>query len=585
MGKCCCLVFIAIVALVVGGVSIGVPLALNAVKEKVNDLLGDGAVNNACQATSYPATCNQTLAGGNYTADTGGVTRHSLRMAESGVNATLESVLHLNSTNPNVTAAADVCVEALSLCKDELEAASATLLSSDLAARRQALDDLKAWVSAALELHTTCIDAVLEVSPSDRVHLQQVSTHTDQLLSNALAFINALAAYGDDLLAWRPTGFSLPDGMDLSHLPKIPGLRNRRLLSHPTTPDDRHSLPDWVSETDSPPRWMDSQTQRRLLTMPPTSYDVVVAKDGSGNYTTIQDAVDAHSENFVRLTIYIKAGVYNEQVIVPKTAKFLTFIGDGDRTVITGSRNVALMAGMTTYRSATLIVSGRGFIGRSFKVENTAGALGHQAVAFRGTADKIAMYQVTFDGYQDTLYAHSYRQYYRECTISGTVDFIFGNAAASFQSCKIIAKQTTLLGQRNTYSAQGRTDAHQSTGLSFQNCLFDATPEVKSNTTFYKTYLGRPWKAYSVCVIMKSELMDHIDSTGWLPWNTTDFGLHTSFFGEYHNYGPGSSYNSSRVPWSHQISSGSTADEYQAINFIRARKWVTGYDIPLTESL
>lgn len=218
-------------------------------------------------------------------------------------------------------------------------------------------------------------------------------------------------------------------------------------------------------------------------------------------------------------------------------------------------------------------------------MENTAGALGHQAVAFRGTADKIAMYQVTFDGYQDTLYAHSYRQYYRECTISGTVDFIFGNAAASFQSCKIIAKQTTLLGQRNTYSAQGRTDAHQSTGLSFQNCLFDATPEVKSNTTFYKTYLGRPWKAYSVCVIMKSELMDHIDSTGWLPWNTTDFGLYTSFFGEYHNYGPGSSYNSSRVPWSHQISSGSTADKYQAINFIRARKWVTGYDIPLTESL
>lgn len=233
------------------------------------------------------------------------------------------------------------------------------------------------------------------------------------------------------------------------------------------------------------------------------------------------------------------------------------------------------------YCSDSAVVQGDGFIGKSFKVENTAGANGHQACAYRGTADKLAFYKVTFDSWQDTMYVHTFRQFFRECTIRGTVDFMFGNAAASFQNCNIVAKKTTLLGQQNTYSAQGRTDPHQNTGLTYQNCTFDGEAALKSNTTNYKTYLGRPWKAYSVCVIMKSELMGHIDSTGWLPWNTSTFGLYTSYFAEYANTGAGSGL-SQRVSWSHPITSASFADKYQANNFVQASSWVS---VPLTTTL
>lgn len=98
---------------------------------------------------------------------------------------------------------------------------------------------------------------------------------------------------------------------------------------------------------------MDAGTRRHLL-QTTAKYDVVVAKDGSGQYKTIQAAVNAYKVNKNRVVIYIKAGVYNEQVIVPKKAESLTFVGDGDSTVITGNRNVALMKGMTTFLSATL---------------------------------------------------------------------------------------------------------------------------------------------------------------------------------------------------------------------------------------
>lgn len=573
MGKCCCLVFVLIVAMVILGVSIGIPLAVKKAKEKINK-----AQNSVCEATSYPATCNQTLAGGNYTAtDSRSVTRYALQSTNTGVNQTWDQVLSLNGTNPNITFALDVCSETLGLSQEQIQAALTELQSFNATSRQEAMDNIKAWVSAAMELHTTCIDAVLEVSNAQGLVLQQQANHTDQLFSNALAFVNAMAQYGDDLTTWKNTAFSFVgdlSGLDNVHIPPVPGFGNRRLLSQ--------ASPDWMSETDSLPGWVDAQTQRHLLQT--NSYDVMVAQDGTGNFDTIQAAVDARKVNNARWVIYVKAGTYKEQVSVPKGCKFLTIVGDGDATIITGSRSVALTPGMTTFRSATLIVAGDGFIGKSFLVQNTAGAAGHQAVAMRGSADKIAFYQVTFDSYQDTLYAHTFRQYYRECTIRGTVDFIFGNAAASFQSCSVVAKKSTLLGQQNTYSAQGRTDPHQSTGLSFQSCTFDGNTDLKANTTFYKTYLGRPWKAYSVCVLLKSELMGHIDPTGWLPWNTSSFGLYTSYFAEYQNTGAGAS-TAKRVNWSHQISPASAANKYIANNFIQASGWVNGYNIPLTTSL
>lgn len=323
--------------MVILGVSIGVPLAVKKAKQAVND-----GANAVCQATSYPATCNQTLSGGNYTADSRSVTRLSLQSANTGVNQTWDQVLLLNGTNPNITYAVDVCAETLGLSQDQLDAALTELQSYNASTRQEALDNIKAWVSAAMEMHTTCVDAFLEVSDPTGLVLQQQANHTDQLFSNALAFVNAMAQYGDDLTTWKNTAFSfLGDLSDNVHIPPIPGFGNRKLLSA-----------DWKTESDAPPAWVDAQTQRHLLQT--NTYDVKVAKDGTGDYTTIQAAVDAHKANSARFVIYVTAGNYSEQVKVPKTCQFLTIVGDGDSTIITGNRNVALMTGMTTFNSATL---------------------------------------------------------------------------------------------------------------------------------------------------------------------------------------------------------------------------------------
>lgn len=109
------------------------------------------------------------------------------------------------------------------------------------------------------------------------------------------------------------------------------------------------------------------------------------------------------------------------------------------------------------------VVKGQGFIGKYFTVRNTAGSAGHQAVACRVSADLVAFYQVKFDSYQDTLYCHTFRQFYSNCIVQGTVDFIFGNGNAVFQSCSIIAKKSQLQGQQNTYTAQGKADKNQNT--------------------------------------------------------------------------------------------------------------------------
>jgi pectinesterase len=219
---------------------------------------------------------------------------------------------------------------------------------------------------------------------------------------------------------------------------------------------------------------------------------------------------------------------------------------------------------------------------KGITVRNTAGAKMFQAVALRVSADRTAFFQCSFEAFQDTLYANAFRQYYSECMILGTVDFIFGNAAAVFQNCDILA-QTGIVGQQNTYTAQGRTSPVTNTGISFQNCYFDGTQALHAQSTIFLTYLGRPWKEYAVCVHLKSNLGTVVNPAGWLYWNFTNFGLHTSFFAEYHSIGPGA--KGPRVSWSHQITNPAIADRYQANAFIQGNKWVPATGFPYTAIL
>lgn len=214
---------------------------------------------------------------------------------------------------------------------------------------------------------------------------------------------------------------------------------------------------------------------------------------------------------------------------------------------------------------------------------NTAGAIKHQAVALRNGADSSTFYSCSFEGYQDTLYVHSLRQFYRECDIYGTVDFIFGNAAAILQNCNIYPR-LPLDNQFNAITAQGRADPNQNTGISIQNCTIRASDDLASSNGTTETYLGRPWKAYSRTIYMQSFMDKLINSGGWSEWSG-DFALNTSYYAEFDNRGPGSN-TDGRVTWLgvHQINV-TDASNFTVSNFLSGDDWLPQTGAPYSGGL
>ncbi|KAH6797988.1 pectin methylesterase 44 [Perilla frutescens var. hirtella] len=329
------------------------------------------------------------------------------------------------------------------------------------------------------------------------------------------------------------------------------------------------------------PEWLKPHDRILLQTANGVNADVVVAADGTGNYTSIKDAISAAPEySNKRYVIYIKKGVYKEYVEISKKKWNIMMIGEGtNATVISGNRN--FIDGWTTYRSATFAVKGQGFIARDITFENTAGPEKHQAVAFRSDSDLSVLYRCAIRGYQDTLYAHSQRQFYRECQITGTVDFIFGDGTVVFQNCQILARKG-LPSQKNTITAQGRKEPVENTGFSIQFCNISAEPDVLNTT---QTYLGRPWKLYSRTVIMQSYISSAIRPEGWLEWNG-DFALNTLYYGEYMNYGPGAG-QGARVKWPgyRVFNSSAQANSFTVSQFIIGNTWLPSTGVRYTAGL
>ncbi|MBA0788797.1 hypothetical protein Gotri_006744 [Gossypium trilobum] len=309
---------------------------------------------------------------------------------------------------------------------------------------------------------------------------------------------------------------------------------------------------------------------------------VVVNPDGSGNFTTINEAVAAAPNNTGDsnryFLIYVVTGVYEEYVSIPKKKQNVMMIGDGiNKTIITGNRN--FVDGSTTFNSATFAVVGKGFVAVNITFRNTAGPSKHQAVAVRNGADMSTFYRCSFEGYQDTLYAHSLRQFYKECDIYGTVDFIFGNAAVVLQNCNIYPR-LPMPNQFNTITAQGRTDPNQNTGISIHHCVIRPADDLASSNGMTKTYLGRPWKEYSRTVYMQSFMDSLIEPPGWSEW-AGKFALDTLYYAEYKNMGPGSN-TGSRVQWNgyHKDISESEADKFTVSNFIDGDNWLPATGVP-----
>ncbi|XP_024028178.1 pectinesterase/pectinesterase inhibitor [Morus notabilis] len=450
----------------------------------------------------------------------------------------LNNVSRRINVSPRDRAALLDCAELMDLSKDRVLDSISTLLLQNLTTHSR--EDVNAWLSGILTNHVTCLDG-LERDGSYAKNLME--SHLNELISRARTSLAILVSFSQS---------------------KFEALE-------PLTKD----FPTWVTPGD-----------RRLLRSlgKEITADIVVAKDGSGDYTTVNEAVAAVPKNSKkRLVIYVTTGVYYENFELAKNKKNVMLLGDGmDYTLITASLNAD--DGSTTFKSATVAVNGDGFIAQDIWFQNTAGPQKHQAVALRVSADKSVINRCHIDAYEDTLYTHSHRQFYRDSTVTGTVDFIFGNAAVALQRCKIISRKG-MRGQKNMVTAQGRTDPNQNTGTSIHNCEIFASPDLEPVKDSFPSYLGRPWKEYSRTVVMQSYIGDLIDPAGWFEWDG-DFALNTLYYGEYANRGPGAG-TSKRVKWAgyHVITSPDEAQKFTVAELIQGGPWLESTGVDYTEGL
>jgi len=272
--------------------------------------------------------------------------------------------------------------------------------------------------------------------------------------------------------------------------------------------------------------------------------DYIVATDGSGNFKTVQEAIHAVPDfRKTTTTIFIKKGVYKEKLILPASKQNVKFIGESrDETILTyddyAQKKNSFGEEKGTSGSASFYIYGEGFFAENITFENSSGPVG-QAVAVFAAADRLIFNNCRFLGFQDTLYTYKNgRQYYKNCFIEGTVDFIFGGSTAWFEKCIVNCKKAG-------YITAASTADTVKFGYVFNQCkvIGEAVPN--------SFYLGRPWRPYAKVVYLNCELPEFIRPEGWHNWNK-ESNEQTAFYAEYKNTGKGSQTNK-RVAWSHVL--------------------------------
>ena len=273
-------------------------------------------------------------------------------------------------------------------------------------------------------------------------------------------------------------------------------------------------------------------------------YDYVVAQDGSGDFFTVQEAINAVPDfrKDVRTTILIRKGTYKEKLIIPESKINISLIGeDGAILTYDGFANKKNVFGenMGTSGSSSCYIYAPDFYAENITFENSSGPVG-QAVACFVSADRVYFKNCRFLGFQDTLYTSSKqsRQYYEDCYIEGTVDFIFGWSTAVFNRCHIHSK-------RDGYVTAPSTDKGKKYGYVFYDCKLTAEPEAT------KVYLSRPWRPYAQAVFIRCELGKHIFPIGWNNWGKKE-NEKTVFYAEYESRGEGA-HPKARAGFSQQL--------------------------------
>ncbi|KAI3417064.1 LEA_2 domain-containing protein [Psidium guajava] len=478
-------------------------------------------IKMVCSSTDYQETCTNTFdkavkSNANLTQPKD-LLKVAIGAAFDEVEGAFNKTKQFEFTTPKEKAAFEDCKQLLEDAVEEL-GFSVNNLGDSIGKFSSKTPDLNNWLSAVMSYQHACVDGFPDGKL--KTEMQKTMKIAEELTSNSLAIISEVSSF-------------------LSTF-QVPGA-TRHLLEK-----EASGLP--AVGQDGLPSWM-NQEERRILKGkrgPKLTPNVVVAKDGSGKFKTISEALAAMPEKYTgRYVIYIKEGVYDEYITVTKKMVNVTMYGDGSqKTIVTGNKN--FVDGVRTFQTASFTALGEGFMAQAMGFRNTAGPEKHQAVAIRVQSDRAIFLNCRFEGYQDTLYVQTHRQFYRSCVIAGTVDFIFGDATAVFQNCLIVVRKP-LDNQQNIVTAQGRYDKRETTGIVLQNCRITADKKLIPVKSKIRTYLGRPWKEFSRTIIMESTIEDFIDPEGWMPWEG-EFALKTLYYAEFNNKGPGAKLDA-RVKW------------------------------------
>jgi pectinesterase len=274
-------------------------------------------------------------------------------------------------------------------------------------------------------------------------------------------------------------------------------------------------------------------------------YDYIVSKEGNGNFSTVQEAIDATPDFRKKVTrILIRKGIYKEKIIIAGSKQLIQLIGEPNQQIVLTYDDFAQKKNsfgeeIGTSGSSSILIYGDGFYAQNITFENSSGPVG-QAVAAWIAADKAIFQNCIFLGFQDTLYTYGKgaRQFYLNCHIEGTVDFIFGSSTAWFEKCILLCKNSG-------YITAASTPIDVKNGYLFHEC------QIIGDRSTGKFYLGRPWRPHAKVIFIDTTLPEFIDEGGWDNWRNID-NEKTAYFAEYGNKGSGS-HMGKRVHWSHQL--------------------------------
>lgn len=302
-----------------------------------------------------------------------------------------------------------------------------------------------------------------------------------------------------------------------------------------------------------------------LSSLKAQSFDLTVAKDGSGNFSTVQAAIEAVPINLTApYKIYIKKGVYFEKINVPTNKPFVQLIGESLQNVVLTYDDYSGKPNIGTSNSASVTINATDFFAANITFANSTGE-SPQALAINVNNDRIVFFNCRFLGGQDTVLCNGLtglRQYFKNCYIDGTVDFIFGGASAIFEDCIIYPRDRSSAG--SSYITAANTQEGTPYGFTFINCVI---PPNKGATRYW---LGRPWQndgtnprvSHSKTVFINAKMSNVILPAGWSVWTPSTITSVITYAESQTKNMDGSPYNvSQRVNWSKQLSA-AEANEY-----------------------